>query len=47
MNTSTFLITWFRSYLLDARGFDLLKLGIFGVLPALVAIPAEAEPATA
>jgi len=34
-----FFITWFPSYLVDARGFDLLKLGIFGVLPALVAIP--------
>ncbi|HEY2636782.1 MAG TPA: MFS transporter, partial [Solirubrobacteraceae bacterium] len=34
-----FFITWFPSYLVDARGFDLLKLGIFGVLPALVAMP--------
>jgi MFS transporter, ACS family, D-galactonate transporter len=34
-----FFITWFPSYLVDARGFDLLKLGVFGVLPALVAIP--------
>ncbi len=34
-----FFITWFPTYLVDARGFDLLKLGVFGVLPALVAIP--------
>jgi ACS family D-galactonate transporter-like MFS transporter len=34
-----FFITWFPSYLVDARGFDLLKLGVFGVLPALVAMP--------
>ncbi|WP_064745265.1 MFS transporter [Pseudonocardia acaciae] len=36
-----FFITWFPSYLVDARGFDLLKLGIFGMLPALLAIPAQ------
>jgi ACS family glucarate transporter-like MFS transporter len=34
-----FFITWFPSYLVDARNFDLLKLGVFGVLPALVAMP--------
>jgi ACS family D-galactonate transporter-like MFS transporter len=34
-----FFITWFPSYLVDARGFDLLQLGVFGVLPALVAMP--------
>jgi MFS transporter, ACS family, D-galactonate transporter len=34
-----FFITWFPTYLVDARHFDLLKLGVFGVLPALVAIP--------
>lgn len=34
-----FFITWFPSYLVDERNFDLLKLGIFGVLPALVAMP--------
>lgn len=34
-----FFITWFPSYLIDGRHFNLLKLGIFGVLPALVAIP--------
>jgi MFS transporter, ACS family, D-galactonate transporter len=33
-----FFITWFPSYLVDARGFDLPQLGIFRVLPALVAI---------
>ncbi len=34
-----FFITWFPTYLIDARHFDLLKLGFFGILPALVAIP--------
>ena len=34
-----FFITWFPTYLVDARHFSLLKLGVFGVLPALVAIP--------
>jgi ACS family D-galactonate transporter-like MFS transporter len=32
-------VTWFPSYLIDARGFDLLQVGIYGALPALVAIP--------
>ncbi|MBV9335958.1 MAG: MFS transporter [Solirubrobacterales bacterium] len=34
-----FFITWFPTYLVDARHFDLLKLGVFGVLPALIAMP--------
>src|SRR3954453_7646768 len=34
-----FFITWFPSYLVDARHFDLLKLGVFGLIPALVAMP--------
>nr|WP_273844197.1 MFS transporter [Rubrobacter calidifluminis] len=34
-----FFITWFPSYLVKARGFDLLQLGIFGTIPAIVAIP--------
>ena len=34
-----FFITWFPTYLVDARHFSLLKLGVFGVLPALIAIP--------
>ena len=34
-----FFITWFPTYLVDARHFSLLKLGVFGVLPALVAMP--------
>lgn len=33
-----FFITWFPSYLVDERGFDLLKLGFFGIIPGLVAI---------
>lgn len=36
-----FFITWFPSYLVDARGFDLLNLGIFGMLPSLLAIPSQ------
>ncbi|MEO3868792.1 MFS transporter [Nonomuraea sp. B12E4] len=36
-----FFITWFPSYLVDARGFDLLTLGFFGMIPALLAIPAQ------
>jgi D-galactonate transporter len=35
-----FFITWFPTYLVKARGFTLLKLGIFGMIPALTAIPA-------
>jgi ACS family D-galactonate transporter-like MFS transporter len=33
-----FFITWFPTYLTDARGFSLLKTGFFGVIPALVAM---------
>jgi ACS family glucarate transporter-like MFS transporter len=33
-----FFITWFPSYLTDARGFSLLKTGIFGMIPPIVAI---------
>ncbi|GAA3675948.1 MFS transporter [Nonomuraea antimicrobica] len=36
-----FFITWFPSYLVNARGFDLLTLGFFGMIPALLAIPAQ------
>jgi MFS transporter, ACS family, D-galactonate transporter len=32
-------VTWFPSYLVEDRGFDLLQVGIFGAMPALVAIP--------
>ena len=34
-----FFITWFPMYLVRARGFTLLKLGIYGTVPALFAIP--------
>jgi ACS family D-galactonate transporter-like MFS transporter len=34
-----FFITWFPSYLLQARGFSLSDLGTLGMLPALLAIP--------
>ncbi|MEV0600205.1 MFS transporter [Streptomyces sp. NPDC050315] len=36
-----FFVTWFPSYLVDARGFDLLKLGFLGMIPALLSIPAQ------
>ncbi|MGW3247476.1 MFS transporter [Streptomyces sp. NPDC001070] len=36
-----FFITWFPSYLVNERGFDLLKLGFFGMIPALCAMPAQ------
>lgn len=32
-------VTWFPSYLVDDRGFNLLQVGIYAALPALVAIP--------
>src|SRR6476469_6784749 len=34
----TFFLTWFPSYLVNERGFHLLKLGIFGSIPPLAAI---------
>ncbi len=34
----TFFLTWFPSYLVNERGFDLLKLGIFGSIPPVAAI---------
>jgi ACS family glucarate transporter-like MFS transporter len=33
-----FFITWFPTYLQDARGFSLLGSGFYGVIPAIVAI---------
>jgi D-galactonate transporter len=33
-----FFSTWFPTYLRDARGFDLKKLGIVGMIPAMAAI---------
>jgi sugar phosphate permease len=32
-------VTWFPSYLVEGRGFDLPSLGLFGAIPALVAVP--------
>lgn len=32
-------VTWFPSYLVESRGFDLGSLGMWGSIPALVAIP--------
>jgi ACS family D-galactonate transporter-like MFS transporter len=34
-----FFITWFPAYLVHSRGFTLLKLGLYGTIPALFAIP--------
>ena len=34
----TFFLTWFPSYLVEERGFNLLKLGVFGLIPPLAAI---------
>lgn len=34
----TFFLTWFPTYLVGERGFDLLKLGIFGSIPPICAI---------
>jgi MFS family permease len=34
-----FFITWFPSYLMQARGFSLAALGTLGMVPALMAIP--------
>ncbi|MFL9900837.1 MFS transporter [Paraburkholderia fungorum] len=34
-----FFITWFPSYLMNARGFSLAQLGTLGMMPALCAIP--------
>lgn len=33
-----FFSTWFPSYLVQARGFDLKKMGLIGMIPALVAV---------
>lgn len=32
-------VTWFPTYLVEGRGFDLPSLGVFGSIPALVAVP--------
>jgi len=37
--TIYFFITWFPTYLVQARGFSLAQLGTLGALPGLVAIP--------
>jgi MFS transporter, ACS family, D-galactonate transporter len=37
--TIYFFITWFPSYLVQARGFSLAQLGTLGTLPGLLAIP--------
>ncbi len=34
----TFFLTWFPSYLVEERGFNMLKLGVFGMIPPLAAI---------
>lgn len=37
--TIYFFITWFPTYLVEARGFSLAQLGTLGALPGLLAIP--------
>lgn len=39
--TAYFFITWFPSYLVKERGFSLLKLGLFGAIPGIVAVLTE------
>jgi D-galactonate transporter len=34
-----FFVTWFPTYLKDARGFDIKKMGFIGMIPPLAAIP--------
>ena len=34
-----FFITWFPTYLVQARGFSLAKLGTLGMIPGLISIP--------
>ncbi|MGH3642091.1 MAG: MFS transporter [Mycobacterium sp.] len=36
-----FFITWFPSYLVHERGFSLLKLGFWGMIPGIVAVATE------
>ena len=36
-----FYITWFPTYLVQARGFSLRQLGLLGMLPGLAAIPSS------
>ena len=36
-----FYVTWFPTYLVQARGFSLRALGLLGMLPGLVAIPSS------
>ena len=34
-----FFITWFPTYLVKERGFTLMKMGLYGMIPALTAVP--------
>ncbi len=34
-----FFITWFPTYLVKERGFTIIKLGFYGMIPALTAVP--------
>jgi MFS transporter, ACS family, D-galactonate transporter len=34
-----FFITWFPTYLVKERGFTIIKMGFYGMIPALTAIP--------
>jgi ACS family D-galactonate transporter-like MFS transporter len=40
-STAYFFITWFPSYLVHERGFSLLKLGFWGMVPGIVAVCTE------
>ncbi|WP_433430162.1 MFS transporter [Nonomuraea sp. CA-141351] len=36
--TGAFFLTWYPSYLVEDRGFTILELGVFGSIPALLAV---------
>lgn len=36
-----FFITWFPTYLMQARGFSLVQMGTLGFLPAAISVPCE------
>ncbi|MEV0385408.1 MFS transporter [Nonomuraea sp. NPDC050643] len=38
--TGAFFLTWYPSYLMEARGFSLLELGVFGSIPAVLGVGA-------
>lgn len=36
--TGAFFLTWYPSYLVEARGFTILELGVFGSIPAVLGV---------